>query len=473
MPDKVKATKKSKKKPAKQVRAAKATVSGAKRETTPAGATTTLPISGIPISSLPIGTVPVSNPPINKIPIGTIVDQPIRPFPIFINTNPAISSLSPSGAVVGGSDFELTVLGSNFGTGSTVQWNQSARKTTVVSATQLTAAISAADLAAVQSASVAVSNQGAAGTAPVFSNSVQFSVIPDISAIISQLQAITAIPANLLAELQTYITIKQSQVDTLTSQVSTDQTTAAGLNSQIANLQTQVTQQQAQINTLTSQLQAAKSQSASPLDVAQSFKSVVDQIQAAAQAAGGTQSTVSNMTVQLKSLVSVQAATANTPASASMIFPDPTALPDPQHLSTLSFSFGAIPRLPNAAIPSPAPAPSTVAPASSAAPAAAVAAEPAGVTAPAEVKEEAAATVKTPVVKPAKVTKTEKATKEAKESKAVKSSKRAAFPRFPEGVPVTKVETATAAEPGAIDEISVKTVKAVKAAKIKKPKNAK
>ena len=73
-------------------------------------------------------------------------------FPIFLNTNPAIGSLSPMGATVGGSDFTLTVLGSNFGTGSVVQWNQAPRATTVVSATQLTAAIPASDLAAVGTA---------------------------------------------------------------------------------------------------------------------------------------------------------------------------------------------------------------------------------------------------------------------------------------------------------------------------------
>lgn len=239
-----------------------------------------------------------------------------------------------------------------------MEWNQSPRTTTVVSATQLTAAIAAADLAAVANVTVVVSNQGAAGTAPVLSNGVQFSVIPDISSIISQLQAITAIPADLLAELQTYLTIQQSQIDSLTTQVSTDQTNAANLNSQIANLQNQVAQQQTQINTLTLQVQATQAQMASPLDVAQSFKSVLDSIQQTAKLAGGVQTTVTNMNVQVKSLVSVQAATATAPATASLIFPSPTALPDPQHLSTLTFSLGAIPQLSTAgSAPPPAPSP--------------------------------------------------------------------------------------------------------------------
>jgi len=308
-----------------------------------------------PASAAPAGPADVPAQAIDIPP-----DIPPR-FPIFINTNPAINSLSPSGAVVGGSNFTLTVLGSNFGSGSTVEWNQSPRTTTVVSATQLTAAIAAADLAAVANVTVVVSNQGAAGTAPVLSNGVQFSVIPDISSIISQLQAITAIPANLLAELQTYLTIQQSQIDSLTTQVSTDQTNAANLNSQIANLQNQVAQQQTQINTLTAQVQATQAQTASPLDVAQSFKSVLDSIQQAAKQAGGVQTTVTNMNVQVKSLVSVQAATATAPATASLIFPSPTALPDPQHLSTLTFSLGAIPQLSTAGSATP-PAPSPVNP---------------------------------------------------------------------------------------------------------------
>ena len=50
------------------------------------------------------------------------------------------------------------------------------------------------------------------------------------------------------------------------------------------------------------------------------------------------------MNVQLKSLVSVQTPAAGGAPMASLVFPSPTALPDPQHLSTLSLSFSAIPQ---------------------------------------------------------------------------------------------------------------------------------
>ena len=72
------------------------------------------------------------------------------------NPAPTLTSSSPAGAIAGGAAFTLTVTGSNFVNGSTVNWNGSARTTTFVSATQLTAAISATDIATAASASVTV-----------------------------------------------------------------------------------------------------------------------------------------------------------------------------------------------------------------------------------------------------------------------------------------------------------------------------
>ena len=288
-------------------------------------------------------------------PIG-IIDNPIR-LPIFFNTNPAISSLSPAGAVVGGGDFTLTVLGSNFGSGSTVLWNGSARTTTAVSSTQLTAAIGAADLAAVATVNVTVQNQGAAGTAPVTSTAVTFNIIPSWPAIQNQLSAITNFPADLLTQINTFVTLQTSQVNALNTQVQTDQTTQANLQTQLNNANTTIAQQAAQITSLEGQVAAATYQTASPYDVANSFKGVVDQIQQSAQSAGGIQTTVTNMNVQLKSLVSVQTPAAGGAPMASLVFPSPTALPDPQHLSTLSLTFSAIPSLKAAASVSPTPTP--------------------------------------------------------------------------------------------------------------------
>jgi hypothetical protein len=69
---------------------------------------------------------------------------------------PVITSLSPMSAVAGGSGFTLAVTGSSFTGASLVRWNGSIRATTFVSATQLQAAISAADIAAVGTAQVSV-----------------------------------------------------------------------------------------------------------------------------------------------------------------------------------------------------------------------------------------------------------------------------------------------------------------------------
>ena len=80
------------------------------------------------------------------------------------NIGPTLSSLSPSSASVGGSAFTLTVNGSNFVSGSVVQWNGTARATTFVSTSQLTAAIPAGDIATAGSAQVTVMNPAGGGT---------------------------------------------------------------------------------------------------------------------------------------------------------------------------------------------------------------------------------------------------------------------------------------------------------------------
>ena len=83
---------------------------------------------------------------------------------------PSLSTLSPTSAVAGGAAFTLTVTGSNFVSGSLVQWNGAARTTAFVSATQLTAQISASDIAAPDTTSVTVLNQS------VVSNALPFTI---------------------------------------------------------------------------------------------------------------------------------------------------------------------------------------------------------------------------------------------------------------------------------------------------------
>ena len=70
--------------------------------------------------------------------------------------SPTATALTPSAVIAGDPDFVLTVNGAGFVEGSVVQWNGANRATTFVSGTTLTAAISAADIAASGSATVSV-----------------------------------------------------------------------------------------------------------------------------------------------------------------------------------------------------------------------------------------------------------------------------------------------------------------------------
>ncbi len=71
---------------------------------------------------------------------------------------PTVTSISPSSGTAGSGNFQIVVTGTNFTTDSKVRWNGLDRNTTFVSSTEVRAAINAADVAAVGSASVTVYN---------------------------------------------------------------------------------------------------------------------------------------------------------------------------------------------------------------------------------------------------------------------------------------------------------------------------
>ncbi|HEV3218851.1 MAG TPA: protease pro-enzyme activation domain-containing protein [Candidatus Acidoferrales bacterium] len=81
--------------------------------------------------------------------------------------------LVPANAIAGGAGFTLTVNGSSFVNGAVVSFGGTARVTTFVNATQVTAAILAADIATAGTPAVVVTNPGPGGGA---SNSVNFTV---------------------------------------------------------------------------------------------------------------------------------------------------------------------------------------------------------------------------------------------------------------------------------------------------------
>ena len=76
---------------------------------------------------------------------------------------PTITQMTPGSAVAGSAAFTMTLTGTNFVPASVVQFNGSARTTTFVSSTQLQAAITAADIASVSMAHIAVLNPQANG----------------------------------------------------------------------------------------------------------------------------------------------------------------------------------------------------------------------------------------------------------------------------------------------------------------------
>jgi hypothetical protein len=73
-----------------------------------------------------------------------------------LNPDPTLSTIAPSSTLQGGPAFTLTVTGNGFVPASTVRWNGGSRRTTFVSATQLTARIRASDLAGAGTAQVTV-----------------------------------------------------------------------------------------------------------------------------------------------------------------------------------------------------------------------------------------------------------------------------------------------------------------------------
>lgn len=99
------------------------------------------------------------------------------------NPTPTINSLSQVNADAAGSGFTLTVNGSNFVNGAVVRWNGVNQTTTFVSAIQLTATISSADLATVGTVAVTVFNPapGGGSSAP-FEFSVDSAATMDFAA---------------------------------------------------------------------------------------------------------------------------------------------------------------------------------------------------------------------------------------------------------------------------------------------------
>ena len=106
------------------------------------------------------------------------------PFTVSTGTGsnpvPTVTGVAPGTVTAGGPAFTLTVTGNNFVNASRVRWNGVDRTTTVVSATQLTAAIPAGDIVAGGAAQVTVFNPSpGGGTSPTRGVAVDVDVSRD------------------------------------------------------------------------------------------------------------------------------------------------------------------------------------------------------------------------------------------------------------------------------------------------------
>jgi outer membrane protein assembly factor BamB len=90
--------------------------------------------------------------------------------------DPTVTSLAPNSAIVGSPDFTLTVNGANFTIASVVLWGGAPVPTTLVSPSQLTASISASQIASIGTTPVAV--QGYSNPVAPVSNAVNFTIAP-------------------------------------------------------------------------------------------------------------------------------------------------------------------------------------------------------------------------------------------------------------------------------------------------------
>ena len=106
-------------------------------------------------------------------------------FPVDNTNTLSISSVAPKSVTVGSGPVTLTVNGEDFDLSSVVYWNGLARATTVLSATQLVAQISAADIVTTGTATITVHSAPS-----LVSNSASVSITaPSIDAVAEQMNA--------------------------------------------------------------------------------------------------------------------------------------------------------------------------------------------------------------------------------------------------------------------------------------------
>ena len=84
--------------------------------------------------------------------------------PAVAGAVPSIAQLAPNSMTAGGAAFTLTVNGSDFSKTAAVNWNGTALATTYISASQLMASVSAADIANPATVPITVTNPATSGS---------------------------------------------------------------------------------------------------------------------------------------------------------------------------------------------------------------------------------------------------------------------------------------------------------------------
>jgi alpha-D-ribose 1-methylphosphonate 5-triphosphate synthase subunit PhnH len=158
-----------------------------------------------------------------------------------LNPMPTLSTISPSSATAGGAGFTLTVTGTNFNSGSKVKWNGADRLTSYLSATTLTASITASDIATAGTATVTVNNPSPGGGT---SNGLTFTInapsnpVPAISTISPSSATAGGSGFTLTVSGSNFVTgsrVRWNGADRTTTYVSSAQLTATILASDIAS----------------------------------------------------------------------------------------------------------------------------------------------------------------------------------------------------------------------------------------------
>ncbi len=129
--------------------------------------------AGLTTTTLPVGTDSITGVYSGDSNFTGSTSNTLSQVVVLPNPVPAIGSLSPAFTDAGGATFTLTVNGSGFVSGSKIYWGTTALTTTYVSSSQLTASVTAADIASVGTSSITVQTSTPGGGT---SNSWQFQV---------------------------------------------------------------------------------------------------------------------------------------------------------------------------------------------------------------------------------------------------------------------------------------------------------